>query len=235
MTPVLPDRPTHRAGVRACGTLASTLLLLAGCASTEPRPSTPVAIRLSSSATTALTASAPLQISAVRLVVTTASLGGGDQFGCVDCQGNAEEAPATPRLVTVPLSGGTVLLATEQVAPGRYSQAEIAVEQPNAATLAGVTNWPAGATIMVEGAYNGKPFQLPLSIIGSFRETLSPPVDVSVTIAPAPVAITITLPVTSWFVANGATLDPTDPAQRATIEANARRGFQPLEAASRER
>ena len=215
-------------GARVCGLLGGGLFL-ASCATTEPKVAQPVGIHLTSNASSAAsTASTPLQIAAVRLVVTTASLGSGDQFGCVDCQGNAEDAPSTPKLVTVPAAGGTVLVATEQAAPGRYSEAEISVEQPTSATLAG-TNWPAGATIVVDGTYRGATFQLPLSIVGSFRETLNPALDVAATGAPATAAITITLPVISWFQSNGVALDPNDPTQRATIVANAQRSFQALD------
>jgi hypothetical protein len=41
--------------------------------------------------------------------------------------------------------------------------------------------------------------------------------------------VRVTLPVASWFVSNGATLDPTVAANRAQIEANARAPFQATE------
>ena len=237
MIDIIPDLKTHRAGVGTCGILVGALVLLAACGTTEPRPATPIAIHLRSSASTssASSPSAPLQLTSVRLVVTTASLGSGEQFGCVDCQGNVEDVPATPKLVTVPLNGGSIFLATEQAAPGLYSQAEISVEQPGATTLAGTSNWPAGATMLIEGTYNTVPFRLPLSIVGSFRESLQPPLNVPASGTSATTAITITLPIAGWFQANGVALNPGVAADRAVIEANARRNFQPLEAASPER
>lgn len=236
MIHILQDLKTYHAGAGASGILVGALVLLAACGTTEPRSATPVAIHLRSSASTSSASSpaAPLQLTSVRLVASTASLGSGDQFGCVDCQGNVEDVPATPRLVTVP-NGGSIFLATEQAAPGLYSQAEISLEQPSATTLAGTSNWPAGATILIEGTYNTVPFQLPLSIVGSFRESLQPPLNVPASGASATTAITITLPIASWFQANGVPLNPAVPADRAVIEANARRNFQPLEAASPER
>ncbi len=238
MRQILQLHAALRASMRTTGTLGALLLLVAGCSATEPHASSPVALRLGSSVSPSATstASSPLQISAVRLVVTNASLGNGEEFGCVDCEGDVEDAPATPKVITVPLDGGTVLLATEQAQPGIYSDAEITVEQPGAALLAGTSGWPSGATILVEGTYNGAAFKLPLSIVGTFHQTLNPPLTVSVTGAPATVAIVISLPIRSWFDANGSPLDPNDPAQQATIAANARRSFQPLEEpASRER
>lgn len=220
------------ANVRALGMLASTLLTVAACDSTtKPKQLQPVAMQLagSRSASVPSAASGPLEITSLRLVVGAASLGSGDQFGCVDCQGNTEDRSVTPKLLDVPLGGGTVLVATEQVGPGRYSQAEVLVESPTSATLASAPDWPANATIEIDGRFNGTPFRLPLTIIGSFRETLNPPVEVSATTPPSAVAVTITLPVASWFTSNGAVLDPSNPAQRATIETNARNSFQPLE------
>ncbi len=219
------------------GATVGALVLLAACGVTEPRRSSPVTLRLRSNASTstAATAPTPLQVSAVRLIVTTASLGSGDEFGCTDCQDNAEEVAATPKLISIPMDGGSVLLATEQAAPGLYSQAEIAVEQAGATTLAGTSNWPSGATIMIEGTYNGAAFALPLNIVGSFRENLTPPLEVPASGASAAAAITITLPVASWFQSSGSSLNPANATDRATIEANARRSFAPLEAESPER
>ncbi|MDQ6635162.1 MAG: hypothetical protein M3Z10_10460 [Gemmatimonadota bacterium] len=168
-------------------------------------------------------------------MVGGASLGSGDQFGCVDCRGDTEQGSIAPKLLDVPLGGGTVLVATEQAGLGRYSQAEISVEAPTPVTLAGVPNWQTNATIEVSGRFNGTPFRLPLAIVGSFRETLNPPVEVSATNKPAAVAVTITLPVASWFTSNGAALDPSNASQRAIIETNALNSFQPPEAEGRER
>jgi hypothetical protein len=47
-------------------------------------------------------------------------------------------------------------------------------------------------------------------------------VEVAAGVASAPVSVTITLPVRDWFVSNGGSLDPNDPAQRAQIENSAK-------------
>ena len=157
------------------GTLVAVLGVVSGCGTTEPAPMRPVNIGVTSVARSSAVAAAagPLQITSLRVVVSTASLGAGNQFGCIDCQGNAEDAPGTPKLLSVPLTGGTLLVATEQASPGTYSQAEISLTRPVAATLAGTSNWPAGATLLIEGTYNGTAFAIPLAIESSFRETLS--------------------------------------------------------------
>ncbi len=209
--------------------LGMTSLALAACDSTGPQLAQ-VAVRLAaSSAPASGTSAAAAQISSFQVVVGEVSLGSGDQFGCQDCQGDQEEGPSAPKIIDVPLGGGAVQISTEQVQPGQYAEAEISVEAPTAATLAGVSGWPGGATMQITGTFGGTPFTLPLSITGSFVEQLQPPVVVAAS-TPSTVPVTITLPVASWFVANGAALDPAVPAQRALIEANARSSFGPPEA-----
>lgn len=216
-------------GRRWIGLLAGVAAVVAGCErTTGARRMQPVGMHLGAARSVAsgTAGSGAVEITSLRLVVGTASLGSGDQFGCVDCQGNYEEGPVTPSLIDVPLGGGTVQVATDQVAAGHYAQAEVSLESPTAATLAGVTGWASGATMEIQGRINGAAFTLPLTVLGSFREALTPPVDVTASQVPGTVAVTITLPVASWFVSNGTALDPSNAAQRAMIEANVRTAFQ---------
>lgn len=227
--------PAHR----SFGALGFATIILAAAAcgestSTAPKPVHPVAFQVAAHANAATpTGSAgALQITSFRVVVGAASLGSGDQFGCQDCQDSgadgAAEGHAPQQLLNVPITGGTVLVATEPVKAGRYSQAEIAVEAPVGAPLTGISGWPAGTSMEIVGRINGKAFTLLLAATGEFRETLTPPVDVAAGTATA-VPVTITLPVASWFTATGTTLDPSVPAQRSQIEANARASLQPPE------
>lgn len=234
----VPLNLTHSAH-RALGGLGFATISLAAAAcgdsgSTAPKPVHPVAFLVAAHAnasTPAATAGA-LQISSFRVVVGPVSLGNGDQFGCQDCQDNggdgAAESQSQQQLLNVPISGGTVLVATEPVTAGRYGRAEISVEAPVGATLAGVAGWSAGTSMEIVGQMNGKPFTVSLAATGEFREALAPPVDVAAGSTTA-IPVTITLPVASWFTANGTTLDPSVPAQRAQIEANARASLQPPE------
>jgi hypothetical protein len=218
---------------RLAALFAGSLAALAGCNTTGPKPSRPVAIRLTAaapSATGAAAAAGPLNVSALQLVIGRAALGSGDQFGCIDCQGNTEDAPFTPKLIDVPFAGGTVTVAIEQASAGHYTQAEVGLEAPTAASTVPAT-WPTGATLRIAGTYNGTSFEIVLPVSGEFRGTLTPPLDVSASSGPATVDVTVTLPVASWFTANGTTLDPANPAQRAQIEANVRAAFQPSESA----
>ena len=218
---------------RLAALLAGSLAALAACNTTGPAPTRPVAIRLTAAAPSvagAAAAAGPLTVSALQLVIGRAALGSGDQFGCVDCQGNTEDALLTPKLIDVPLAGGAVTVAIEQVSPGHYTQAEIGLEPPTAGSTVPAT-WPTGATIRIAGTYNGTAFEVALPVQGDFRAALTPAVDLATTGGPATVDVTITLPVESWFTANGTALDPANPAQRALIDANVRAAFQPSDSA----
>jgi hypothetical protein len=211
---------------------AAAALALGACNSTGPRATQPVAVNVAAHAASQGSVTAgPLEITGLRLVVGQTALGSGDQFGCVDCQdsGPESETADAPQLLVVPVDGTPVSVRTEQVGAGQYAQVEIDVVSPDAAIRAANPGWPAGATIEVTGRYNGVDFTLPISVEGSFRETLAPPVDVPAGASSGSIQVTITLPVASWFTSNGAALDPANTAQRAQIEANARASFQALE------
>jgi hypothetical protein len=175
----------------------------------------------------------PVVITSLRLVVGPAALGNGDQFGCVDCQGGGSDIGAAPQLILVPTDGSPVSVATEQVQAGRYAAAEIELLHPDASVTAADPAWPSDATIEVVGAVNSLPFTLRLALEGAFRENLNPPVDVTDAATPGTISVTVTLPVASWFMANGTPLDPNDPSQRAQIEQNARSALAPLEGGER--
>ena len=210
--------------------LAAAALVITGCDSTGPTPRHRVELRLAAATVaSASVAAGQLQLSSFKIVVGEASLGSRDQFGCIDCQGNTSEQERAPRIVNVPLQGGTVNIETGEVAAGSYPEAEISVVAPTAATLSGVSGWPAGATIEIAGSFAGNAFRLTLAIEGTFREQLVPPVQVGSGTSSVAVPVTITLPVSAWFTANGSALNPNDAAQRALIEANARGSFGPRE------
>jgi hypothetical protein len=218
--------------VRSISVAVATIALAACGSSTSPKTTRPVAVRLGVASTAVGAQQAGIDITGVRLVVGRASIGNGDQFGCADCQGNGGDSngPNTQQIVDVPLNGGTVLVATEDVAAGTYASAEVSVESPTAATAGHTSGWPAGATIDIVGRIRGTPFELPLTAAGSFRGGLTPPLVVAtVGKPPSPVSVTIALPVASWFLSGSTPLDPTNAAQRAQIEANVRAAFQSSE------
>jgi hypothetical protein len=193
-----------------------------------------VEFRLAASNAGVAAATGPVTITSLQLVVGPAALGSGDQFGCIDCQGD-NETDGAPQLIRVPTDGSPVSVTTEQVQPGRYSAAEIELQHPNASVVAADPSWPSEATVGIGGTMNGTPFTLYLALEGSFRETLNPPVDVTEAVTPGSISVTVTLPVGSWFTANGTALDPNDAAERAQIEQNAKSALSPPEGGAGER
>ena len=220
----IPHDPILRLAVGAL-----SLLALDACnRPSDPAMSQPVAIHVKASAMPPASLGAAAGITSFRLSIGQAAIGNGDQFGCVDCQDTGSEIPFVPSVIDVPLDARPVELATEHVGPGTYSMVEVEVVRPTVAP----TGWAAGATMQVAGTFNGTPFTLTFSVEGSFRETVTPPVVVSSTGAPpSTAAVTITLPVGTWFTAvDGTPLNPNDPAQRAQIEANVQASFAAPEA-----
>ncbi|MEO8089536.1 MAG: hypothetical protein ABI703_04495 [Gemmatimonadales bacterium] len=200
--------------------------------STSPKSVGPVHFRVSAAAasTSAGATAAAVDVTSFRLVVGPVALGSGDQFGCVDCQGG-DNGSDQPQLISVPTDGTPVSITTEQVSAGVYSSAEIELRAPDAAVTALAPGWPTGATVEIAGSFNGTAFTLPLTLLGEFRETLNPPVEVTAGGTPTPVSVTITLPVRDWFVSNGVALDPNDAAQRKQIESNAKLSVHPSDGA----
>lgn len=221
--------------VRLTAPLALPLIAgLVGCnATTAPRMGQQVAFRLAAAAPLT-SATGPLSITSVRLVVGGAALGNGDQFGCVDCQNAGPEARAVPEVVSLPLDGRPVQLRTEEVQPGSYSMIEVEVVTPTKDLLVTPTGASGMATIAIAGTFDGRPFELGLPIEGTLREHLPTALQIGSGGAPSIVEVTLSLPVTSWFEGAGAILDPTAVPQRNLIEANARKSFTRLEKAGNE-
>lgn len=216
----------------ALGTLALPALLIAACNSddsTGPQERVPVSMNL----TAVLPAAggpgaAAIEVTSVRVVVQEAELGnpGGGEIEDDDDGDDDDGGEPEPSLVSIPVDGGTVSLATEPVPPGRYAQVELDVVRPTSAVLSANPGWSPDATIEVVGRFGGTPFTLALPVEGEYQQALNPPVDVAAG-ASGPIAVTIQLPVATWMSANGAPLDPNDPAQRAQIVANAQSSFVP--------
>lgn len=211
------------------GATTAGALLLAGAvaacgtSSTAAGPRQPVSLHVASlSASSSAAAPAALQLTTVRLSIGQTSLGSGEQFGCQDCQDEGAEAAqsdGTPSIVTVPATGGPVLLAIEQVQAGTYSEAQIDLVKPVAPAFGAADN-----TIEISGTYAGTSFTVAFPIHGTFHQTLTPPVTVGSSTS-APISATISLPVAAWFTANGVELNPADPAQLAQIRTNVQAYF----------
>lgn len=202
----------------------------AGCSNSTTAPPAHAPVRFQVAAATAPAAAASgLNVTSIQLVHGFASLGQGSEFGCHDCTGDHQSSAAQATLVTVPATGALVDVATDEVSAGQYSLAELDLATPTAAV--NVPGAAPGTTVRVTGTYNGTPFQIDLAIQGSLRVALVPPVDVSATSGAPTVTVQLRLPVDTWFVAGGRTLDPGLAADRAAIEANIRASFSALESA----
>lgn len=210
-------------------TLAA-VFAFAGCSESTTPVGAPVELRAAAaaqpsaasvSAARVALGSADLEVTSLRLMVGEVGLGYGDEFGCIDCEGDFEDENAAPRVVDVPLNGGTVLLETEMASPGTYSEMEISLER----SASPPADWPSQATIQVGGTYAGKTFTIDVSVEGSSRQSLETPVVVT-DLTSTSLNATVQFPVIAWFTdSTGGQLDPTDPTERAAIEANIRAYF----------
>ena len=210
--------------------LVTAILAVAACSESTGPDGVPVQLRAgatmsstagSTSASGAQSAALNLDITSLRLMVAEVGLGFGDQFGCIDCEGDDENGNGVPRIVNVPLDGGSVLLETEMASPGTYPEIEIELEQ-SASPSAG---WPNHVTVEVGGLHAGVPFTVQLSVEGSSRHSLDSPVIVTNS-APTPLSATLQFPVRTWFTtSSGRQLDPNSPIDRAVIEQNIRTYF----------
>lgn len=215
--------------------LITSILAVAACLESTAPDGVPVQLRAGattssaggsvSASRAALTASG-LEITSLRLMISEVGLGYGDQFGCIDCEGDDENGNGAPRVVDVPLHGGSVLLETEMASPGTYPEMEIELER----SVSPPAGWPSQATIEVAGRNAGESFTIQLSVEGSSRQSLDSPVVVTDQ-APASLSATLQFPVRGWFTTStGRQLDPNSPTDRAAIEQNIRTYFADAEA-----
>jgi hypothetical protein len=214
--------------VRTVSAVCFALVLAACDRSTSPGPRGKVEFRLATTtslapAAASTSAASALEVTSIRLALFAAALGRGEEFGCINCDGNSDAGPSVAALIDVPLTT-PVRVAVEQASLGHYTDVEFSL-----GTLASgmypSADWSAETTIEILGRFRGVPFRLALPVTGVFRQALQPNVDVSTVGAASTAQVTITLPVASWFELGGTFLDPNDPAARAQIAANIRRSF----------
>lgn len=151
-----------------------------------------------------------------------------------DCTGNdlCEEFEFGPVLVSLPLTPGAAQAFTLDSAPAAtYDEIEFDIHKPDdgdPADQAFVAQNPdfADISIRVRGTYNGVEF------------TFTTPLDVEQELALVPALVltdatstnvTIFVDVSTWFVVNGALVDPSDPAVSDEIENNIKNSIQAFE------
>lgn len=212
--------------IQRAATILTSLVLATACGDAAGPGGAPVDIQLAAQGTApvgvygpAQTVTAGLEVTALRMAVGQAGLGNVDQFGCIDCQGDSEQATA-PRLVTVPLDGSPVHLETEMASAGSYAEIELELAPSGAPG-----DWPSGSALQITGKQSGNAFDLFVAVQGSSRHTLSAPVVIS-GLETASVSAVLEFPVREWFTGpGGAALDPTNDADRAIIVSNVRAYF----------
>jgi hypothetical protein len=152
-----------------------------------------------------------------------------------NCQGegefHCEDFEQSPQLVDIPLTNGVKTQLTVPVPEGTYEriEAHIQVQEsgdaPVAAFLAAHPEF-AGKSVRVEGTYKGTPFVYTAAIDAELELHFNTPLVVDA----ASKNITVDIDVASWFKDSaGAALDPTLPANSATIAANIRNSFHAFE------
>jgi hypothetical protein len=148
-----------------------------------------------------------------------------------NCEGTGEfeceNLDQSPQLVDIPLANGVNTQLTVPVPEGTYERldAHIRVPESGDASVAGfLAAHPefAGKSVRVEGKYKGTPFVYTAPIDAKLELKFPAPLVVT----SASKNITVDVDVASWFKDSaGVALDPSDPANAATIAANIRKSF----------
>jgi hypothetical protein len=208
--------------VRSLSALVA-LALLAGCSSGEVKVGVDVAPVAEASARLVSTDTelvdsvtvadeGTIALERIRVLVSSVQVGS----GCHD--GSEEAGPFVVDLAGEALQQGAHRDYTlGSVASGEYEEATLAIaplSDEADASSAELTDFrDAGASLLINGSYAGKPFQF----AGHFRAEQGSGGPVSIDPAGA-VVLAMTVNPASWFLdADGQALDPTDPAQHSAI------------------
>ncbi len=227
--------------------LSLVAILLAACSdSTRPR-SLSLSVTSRSAGPTASVASSSglsadiqvgtgagsLTISSVQLVLAEIELtNGGTCASSAEDNAGCEEVELGPLFVDVPLNGTAKAILDASVPAGSYSELEAeldAVEsaEEGAASFLATHSDLAGVSVRVAGVFtdaNGvaHDFTFTSNVEAKIEMAFPSPVSVDATTS----NLTIDVNVASWFKdANGAVIDPTDPANGEGISANIERSF----------
>jgi hypothetical protein len=179
-------------------------------------------------------AGSTLTLTKVELVMREIELEKVDDDSCADTfegEDECEEFQAGARVFEVPVDGSTdAVLSIDNVPAGLYDELEIEIHKvsndPEDAPLLAVRPDLADVSIRVEGAFDSTPFTFETGVEEEFEFEFSPPLDP----AAAPINVTLSIDVESWFRAlDGSLLDPSDEANRSEIESNIEQSFEAFE------
>lgn len=223
-------------------------LLVAGCeSSTGPEDGARVRIAFTTAAGTARSldgvslsreasgdrvlqgSNGTLTITDVRMIVAEFELEGPDACGVPDEEGELDECEfkAAPSLLRLPLNGGEVVVATDQVPLGTYTELEFEIEDleededDRERTRAGIAN----VRSQLRGAFPRVPDEASAVVVGTFTPNDGAPrpftvyldadVEVEIELAPPLVisdqgasrTVTVQLDPARWFAQGGQVLD----------------------------
>ncbi|HMC55284.1 MAG TPA: hypothetical protein VKH19_08950 [Gemmatimonadaceae bacterium] len=137
-------------------------------------------------------------------VTSCAAEEGDDNSSSDDC----EEVKAGPMLVDLPLTAGATSELTASIPAGTYRELEFQIHKPTStpADQAFVTANPnfAGASIRVEGTYNGTPFVFTSAMTDVFELEFDPPIALDADNK----NVTIKVDLGTWFRNGTTVIDP---------------------------
>lgn len=138
--------------------------------------------------------------------------------------GDEREAELGAAVIDLALDGSPTEVAASAVAAGSYHTIGLELQAGNASgSEFDDFGGDDPASILVDGTYGGAAFTYRSSVVPELEFPIEPEVDVQ---ADSEAAVGVTFDVAAWFLAaDGAVLDPTDVASRATIEANILESF----------
>jgi hypothetical protein len=134
---------------------------------------------------------------------------------------NCPEIELGPFLVDLPLTGGVRSAITAQIPAGSYHEIDFDVEpvdDSNAgarAFFAAHPDVPRNRSIMIEGRFNGQPFEF----TSASRFELELEFEPNLVVGAGGTNVTIDVDVSSWFRSGTTLLSPLDPAAAASINA----------------
>lgn len=131
-------------------------------------------------------------------------------------------------LINLPLDGSSIELTSQQIPAGLYDEFEMEIENDDDGQTVNDPEFYEGETryaIIVKGIYNGEEFMFRSEEDFEIELELNPPLELGGNNGPASVAINIDP--TAWFLdSQGNSLDPSDPANKETIEENIENSFE---------
>jgi hypothetical protein len=224
-------------GLAACETTGGPTTASSVQVSFATRPADPPLLSaVGVAADTQVVGGTTLIITKVELVVREIELERADGAGCTSGEDDAcEEFEFGPVLVNLPLTPGAAQALDAEIPPGTYSEIEFEIHKPDDGDPADqlfLQQHPdfAGISIRVTGTYDGVPFIHTTELDVEQELDLVPPLVVT---EGTSTNITIFVDVSTWYLVNGALVDPAtankDGANESAVNNNIKDSFRAFE------